>query len=493
MKKINYIFLILVLLVGVSSCKNVDFGDINDNPNGTSTPDASALMSAAMLTYSTVSGRDGLTRPALYVQYQSQVTYTSEMRYSNVAASWYTYYVNIMNNLNEVIDLNTNQQTPLLASQGAFENQIGAAQIFKAIVMKRVTDTWGNAPYSEAFQGLDNFTPKYDSQESIYKALIGEVKSARDSMNPSKKGPTGDIIFNGNVSNWQKLANSLLMQMSLQLANKYPSASGYAATEFNSALSNSAGVIDAVSSEAWFRYFDIAGQRNPWSLGRTRDYFMTQEITDALKGNVGDDSLNPTSNHTADPRIKVYAKSATKDGVAYGYRNGKGSGKNQMSTAYWWKSDASLPLHTASYSFLNRAEAASKGWTSEDAVEMLKKGIQLSFISIDANKKTAIVAEHVPYLEARLADVETVGLDQVIGEEKWISLYPNGFDAWAEWRRTKVPALKPATDYLNNGTIPMRYIYPSEESSTNKSNYEQGLQGLTPNEDLNSSAPWWAQ
>ena len=51
-------------------------------------------------------------------------------------------------------------------------------------------------------------------------------------MDESEAGPTGDVIFHGDVLKWKKFANSLLMQMAIQLSNKYPDPSGKAATEF---------------------------------------------------------------------------------------------------------------------------------------------------------------------------------------------------------------------------------------------------------------------
>ena len=48
------------------------------------------------------------------------------------------------------------------------------------------------------------------------------------------------------------------------------------------------------------------------------------------------------------------------------------------------------------------------------------------------------------YANARVADIATAGALRVIADEKWISLFANGFDAWAEWRRTGFPLLKPA-------------------------------------------------
>lgn len=183
--------------------------------------------------YSRLSGRDYLIRPTLYVQYMSQVTYTDEMRYNEAASDWNGYYVQTLSNLESVIAIANNEllHDPIFLSNGSPENQTGVAKIFQAVIFKRITDTWGDAPYNEALQGFENVSPSYDTQETIYKSIIEMVKEARDMMDTGTLGPKGDIIYDGDVTKWKKFANSLILQLSLQLSKKYPGASGYAATD----------------------------------------------------------------------------------------------------------------------------------------------------------------------------------------------------------------------------------------------------------------------
>ena len=69
----------------------------------------------------------------------------------------------------------------------------------------------------------------------------------------------------------------------------------------------------------------------------------------------------------------------------------------------------------------------------------------------------------------------------------------SGFDAWAEWRRTGMPSLTPATDAINDGNIPTRYLYPTEEATLNGSNYSSAVSRLTGNGDKGTSKVWWDQ
>lgn len=487
--KLKYI-LTLFLAINFVACETVDFGDTNANKNGPSDPYPAGLLSGAIMTYATQTGRVGLMQPTLYVQYQSQVTYTDEMRYNEVPSDWGVYYRDILVDLQSIIEINSDpaNHNGALFSQGAPENQIGVAMIFKAVVMKMITDTWGDAPYSEALQGAANLNATYDTQEEIYTTLIEELKEARDMLDETKNLPTGDIIYDGDVVKWKKLANSLIMKMAITLSKRFPAPGAYAATEFNGALNHADGYISTVQDEAWFQFEDIVGFRNPWNANRAPDYFLSREFTDALNGNAG---LNPTSNTTFDSRLEVYADDSSLPGVPYGFENGSGAGASSVSGVNYWNNTTPLPLMTASYVHLNRAHAAALGWTAESVATTLTEGILKSYETLDSHFGTSISSEAAAYAAARVVDAGVVGNIQVIAEEKWVSLFGQAFDAWTEWRVTGFPVLSPATDYLNNGEIPRRYLYPTEESSLNKAKYDQGVASLTPAVDLNTSRIWW--
>lgn len=493
MKNIKYIILSLLLATSFVACETVDFGDINKNTNGPSDPYTSGLLASAMMNYSNITGRNYLIRPTLYVQWQSQVTYTDESRYSANPASWYRYYVTQLSDLQEVINFCSdpvNEFDAALLDQGSINNQIGVSKIMQAIIFKRLTDTYGDVPFSQALDPVNFLVQNYDNQEDIYKGIIEMLKSGRDMLEPGEKGPSGDIVYGGDVNKWNLLVNSILLQTSLQLSKVYPNAGDYAATEFNDALNK--GVITSVDDEAWFSYEDAAGFRSPWFANRPTDYFLSKEFTDALNGLGG---LSPTSNHTKDYRLLVYGTSDN-DGVPYGYAGGSGGASSQMSTDNYWNAEALIPLMTSSYTSLNRADAANMGWTGENATDLLKSGIELSYSSLAAHKDvSAIAVDFVDYGEntyapARIADAAE-NLSLVIAEEKWVSLFPSGFDAWSEWRRTDLPHLTPATDYLNDGQIPRRYNYPLEEASLNSDGYNKGVSTLTPADDNISSRFWW--
>lgn len=379
--------------------------------------------------------------------------------------------------------------------------------------MKRVTDTYGDAPYTESnkyAQGL--YLPKYDKQEDIYKALIADLKAGRDMLNTATKAPTGDVLYYGSLTKWKKLANSVILQATLQLQGT--SLNNYAKTEFQSALSNAAGVIQTTADEAWFTISPSSTYPNPYSAFRSADYKISRELVESLKG--ASNAFNRTSNHTPDVRLTLYATTGTMSatGLPYGYNSAGlaaagyvASSATTVSTKFR-SNNSPMNLMTSAYTYLNRAEAAALGWTTEDAAALLTLAITRNYEALDlnyvtgtapftGNKISTLVNTATgntylsEYIAARVADITTFGAQRVVCEEKWVTLFMNGFDAWAEYRRTGFPNLLPAPSALNGGVIPTRMRYPQEEVSFNNANYINGLQGLTPGEDKNTSKVWW--
>ena len=495
MKKIILFF--ISSLFFITACDK-DFGDKNVNPNGASEINPASMLSGAVMRFATLTGRDYLAKPVLYVQYMSQVTYTDEMLYNEAPSSWYGYYIQTLSNLQTIINAAQEPENwpDSYNAFGARENQLGVAKIMKAVIFKQVTDAFGNVPFSEALNE-DISTPQYDPQQKIYENLITCVTEARDMLDDSKPGPTGDPIYLGDVTKWKKFANSFLLSLSLQLSKQFPGASDYAATVFKKTVVNGAtnGAVLEVADEAWFSYDPAHFYNNPWNAMRPTDYFLSKEFTDALHGYGADTTLNPTSNTTADARRLIYMDDPDADGVPYGHEDGSGAGAASMSGLIWG-TEPPLPLMTSSYTLLNIAEGMALGWIDENMIgypiqDVLYGAIINSYQSLSEHYGVDITADAPAYAIARATDLGTYGPKQVIAEEKWIALFPKGFEAWSEWRRTGFPALKPAKDYQNNGQIPRRLVYPSEEAGLNPTGYQQGIDGLSPQSDNNTSRVWW--
>lgn len=495
-------FIIAAIILILSSCKKDFSEDYNRNVYGVYQVDFKSRLSGAIANFSQNGGLAYMINPQLYVQYQSQNVYTNESRYSEVPGAWGRFYANQIKPLTDIINAYSGTVTSDMEAQGYPNNMLGVAKIFRAIVYKRVADYFGAAPLSEAVKMDEGIrTPKYDTQEDIYDFIVSELKAGRDLLNPSGSPDLlGDLLFNGNMNKWGRLANSVLLQASLQLSKIYPAPGQKAAVEFNAALNNSYGVLDNVSEEPWFKY-SVADQiTNPLAGARAADFRLSRELTSSMRGL--NDNFNRTSNHTMDYRLAIFAQSnsASALGLPYGYSAGgldaagySTAGTTTISTRF--RSQASpLNLFTVAYTRLMRAEAGAIGWTEENALDLLEKGIHASYQSFNMYLGGTDISGHAAqYAAARVVDAgnASIGLLKVIREEKWVALFNNGADAWAEWRRTGTPDLLPAPNAVNGGAIPRRMNYPAEEANFNRTNYEAAKSTLIPADDKNTSRIWW--
>lgn len=501
----------------VTSCRDNNFGDdFNKDVFGTYKADYKSLLSGAIMDFGTTSGLASMAYqmyPNLFVQHWAQVTYTTEQQYGDNAGAWSRYYANQLQNLNHIINDYSGNPTQEMLLQGSKENMVGVSKIMRSIIMKRVTDTYGDAPFTEANKySTGVYQPKYDKQQDIYKMLITDLKEARDGLSTASKAPTGDVLYYGNINNWKKLANSVILQATLQLQGT--SLESWAKTEYAAALSNQAGVIETLAQEAWYTISPSTTYPNPYAAFRAADYRISRQLTESMKGNAT--SFNVTSNHTPDYRLTLYSSSSDMNGTGlpYGYNTAdlgaagyKTSGTAQVSTRFR-SNNSPMNLMTAGYTYLNRAEGAALGWSKENVSDLLALAITRNYQTLEdkyttgtapltGNKISTMLNAATgktymsEYIVARTADLQQFGAIKVISEEKWVTLFMNGFDAWSEFRRTGVPALKPAPSALNGGVIPTRLRYPQEEVSFNNANYLEGVKGLKPAEDKNTSKVWW--
>ncbi len=495
----NIKLLIIALLI-LGSCKNMDFGDINDNPIGPTEPSSKDLLTGGIMNFFNNTGRDYFTNPTFYVQWHAQNIYTSEMQYAEAPIDWNPWYVQVLSNFKTNIDyIDANRNESSILAMGDPNNQIGVNKVMMAYVFKYISDIYGDIPYTEALDP-NNKTPKYDNQIDLYKGIINDLKAARDMMNPANGNILGDPIYGGDIAKWQKLANSLILNAALQLSDVDPA---YAQTEFNNALSHSAGVIETLADEAWIVYSSQdRNLQNPYSRLRRSDYLLTKEFTDALQGedpitNIA--SCSPIYSDVADARLNIFSNDPSVDGKEYSCS--QSGGPAQMSGLIW-NANAPLPFFTAAWVYLDRAEASARGWTTEDFDLMLTNAIEKSYETLSAHYGVDITPQAAAFAAARVAHANdnTYGNGNytdtkiaVVAEEKWVSYFPMGFPGWTQWRRLDIPMLTPHPSPLNStGQIPTRYKYPVNESTLNPQGYQMGIQDLNPSgaDHNDSKIPW---
>ncbi len=484
----NRIFLACLLLVGLVACTD-DFEEINTNPNSPVEVPTSYLITQAqrsLVDYVLGEGFAGLGTYGLhYVQHLSQTQYTDVTRYDDVRTSFYGFYTGGLEDLENVIVLNTDEETAsTVAASGPNENQIAVAEIMQSWAFLSMTDFWGDIPYSEALQGLDNLTPAYDPQEEIYRGVVATLIEAGDMIVP---GPIeGDIIYNGNMEMWRKFANSLILRAGIRISE----VDATLGSEWvNTALTR--GVLEGNSENAQLNYTTGGEFANNTfytdALTRT-DYAISEPLVAFLKDR-------------NDPRLSVYAQPTETSeaagnleyiGMPYGITEGAAGDipVSDISFPGLAFTGISAPATLLAYSevLFNQSEAAARGWIEGDAAELYNAAITASMNEFSITDEDAISE----YLDQDNVAFDENNYAQSIGQQKWAALYFQGMEAWSEWRRLGYPELDPAPDAIVIKTIPTRRGYPDNEFSLNKANYLDALQRqFGTDEDPLDGHVWW--
>lgn len=473
MKNIFKISLMALLMLAGVSCS--DFGDINNDPNNTTSVAPEVLLTNVLRNVAAV-----VDRPTaiLYVQQLSETQYTDASRYSTVNFNFNGWYTGPLADLDHIIELNSNDATALDAqASGSNANQIAVARILKAYFFHFMTDRWGPLPYTQALQGRDNLRPPYDTQETIYMDLLNELNEAVAQMDGGA-GVDGDFILGGDMDMWAVFANTLRMKMALRLSEVDPAT---AQAQFADAVAD--GVISSNDQDIMYPFLAETNNQNPW-FGRfiTRtDYAISDVMTDYLKP-------------LGDPRLEVFADPAPNygdvRGMPYGIENAGDIPNDEVSFPGFPAvrgQDAPLSIMTYSETLFAQAEGVVKGWINGDAQSLYEDAIRASWRQWGVYDEDAFNT----YIAQPEVAWDAGNAMELIHNQKWVALFLNGFEAWSEWRRTGYPELDPAPVPLSSQPeIPIRHGYPTSERDLNSDNYTQGVSLLGGEDDLHTPL-WW--
>jgi Starch-binding associating with outer membrane len=491
-----------------SSCKKMeDFGNTDVRQDASTIPLPSGLFTSALSNLGgSMTGLTSGLRSSLYCQYFAEEQYTEQSTYAAPQVDFSGNYTGSLMDLKKIIDLNTNDATKStlsVLSSGANENQIGVARIISAYIYWTITDRWGDIPYKSALQGVGALAPKYDTQESIYKDLLKELKEASAQLADTKAKIVGDYFYKGDNAKWRKLSNSLRMLIALRMSKVYPGASDLAATEFVAAATATGGSIEVNTDNFTATYTgENAVATNPWynTLNGRKDYDISKTFADILS-NMADGRLAVIG--TAGSAMPYGLSRA--DAVAF---SSTVSGNISRPFANRSK-NADVVIVSAASVLLAQAEAVERGWFAaapKTAQQYYEEGVNESFTQWGVSGAATYLAGAANYstgagggnIGASAAFPSIVGSDantttalQRIQLQRYLASFGDGIQAWAEWKRTGVPNLKPTVYGTNNPKqIPRRFIYPVSEYATNTQNVTEAASKLQGGDVMNAKM-WW--
>lgn len=325
---------------------------------------------------------------------------------------------------------------------------IGVGKILLAHNLGLATSFWGDIPLTEAFLGVENLTPAYDSQESIYAAIqtnLDEAIIALGDVGDSFVG--GDIIFGGDEPSWIRVANAMKARYHMHLTKRDNNAAQAALNALNAGAMMSNDQIPYVVFDA------AATAANPYAQ------FGTQRP----KTLIVDPRFEAIMN--GDPRRDLYM---VQDGDEWLFFEDT----DPLETDLFWSTNPSpLPLISFTEQLFLEAEAFARLGQTDNAADTLLAAVaanmeQLGLEEDDFSSYLSTVSAAFGGASGTDAQVE------VIINEKYKALYCQGEnEIWVDYRRTGYPALVPSSNGANgvnpSGIVPRRFLYPISERQFN--------------------------
>jgi hypothetical protein len=515
--KLAILSAILTAGLVTTSCDE-GFEELNTNPNAVTTP-----VLENMFTYNIVkTGGTGyenhrgnlIYAGAMIQHFASLNTYWSGDKYlSNVeyySAYFETAYANQVKEIEQIVSLTKDD--------AALSNKYNIARIWRAFIYHRITDLYGDIPYSEAGKGFLSATlaPKYDTQQFIYTDMLKELDEAAAALDATKETyGAADVLYAGDVVKWKKFAYSMMLRLGMRVTKADPA---MAQTYVKKAIAG--GVM--TSNDDMARLLHYNTNDNNWL--QEGNLLKTQEYDAAnLKGKANS-KLSKTFvdflQTNNDPRLPYIATlwqgnadptalpTSSAPAVQKGLPNGYDPTTIKSVVPGW--NDASLSTYSEanlnyvasnaaptifqSYAEVEYllAEAAVRGWGDGAAATHYNKGVTAAMSMFSLFGATITDAQISAYLVAHpfLTTGEAAQMN-AIHTQYWAATFLNSYEAYANWRRTGYPVLTP-TNYAGNatgGVIPRRLRYPASEGSKNAVNYKNAVavQGL----DDFLTRVWW--
>ncbi|MBS1564115.1 MAG: SusD/RagB family nutrient-binding outer membrane lipoprotein [Bacteroidetes bacterium] len=419
---------------------------------------------------------------------------------------WDDAYGSVMSNVKAVIQ----------SAGSTYPAYVAWARILKVEAMHRVSDIYGPIIYSKYGVVNKDGSISYDSQKDVYYAFFSDLDSAVNVLTPmaqSGAAPTFasfDLVYGGSYKQWVKFANTLRLRLAIRLAKADPAK---AKTEGEKALAHPLGLLKDVAD-----VFNI-------------NFGATTHPLNVINGSWGDIRMGaPMESYLKgynDPRMAKYfvpASDPVVSGQYKGIRNGVNIDSKDRYVGY--SALVTFPnmvqLMTPAEAWFLKAEAALRGWTGAGSIQTnYENGIKASFAQygLDATSYIAdATSKPQPYTDPKAI---TAGQNDIIAgspylgtltikwdpaatsdqqleriiTQKWLAMYPDGQEAWTEFRRTGYPKLFPVVINNSGGTISTtafirRINFASSEKNTNPLGVAQAV-SLLGGPDNGGTRLWW--
>lgn len=485
MKRITKYSVVLIAILFFTSCEK-DFLNINEDPNRTSESTVQLTFPAGVASSAYVIGGYYQLLGGFWSQHWTQAIGAPQWReldQYNLQTSdfdvrqWGELYSGALNDYQYVRNTSKKEKN---------WSYYMMATVMQAYTYQVLADLYGEIPFTEALQGESgNFTPKWDNADKVYDGLIlmideamsHDYKTFKNSNNPTATAiepGVDDLLFGGDMDNWEKFANTLKLKIFIRQSGVRPNIA-------------QAGIIDLYTNNAPFLDVDVAMTQFANEQNKRNPAYET--FVDRLGGNL---SMSKTITYIldslGDPRLPVLVAkpSSPKFGAGYKentlrqgdfYNNTFGTGANiaQLCTPKLTGIDP-VYFMTEAESYFLQAEAVARYGVAGDAKALYEAGIEASFTRLGVSGASTLYGVGGPYefnagsLDSKIESIIT---------QKWIAMINNqGLESWIEHNRTRYPAedisgvfvpmkLNISMSTSTGNLFPRRLLFPDSERKRN--------------------------
>lgn len=506
-----------------------NFDKVNTDPNQTTASlfDPDYLLSEAEWEYSNT-GYNQL----LFESMWSQALASTYGYYGNgdkylYSGSFTAYRDNLWNADYRAASL-ANEMMNLTKDKPEDVNLYNIGALVRVLIMQRITDVYGDVPYSEAFKAKEGITqPKFDTQQDIYNSMFNEVQTAVNNLDASKPAPANDLFYNGDINKWKRFGYSLMLRLAMRLTKVDPATAqswaekaaaggtftsiddnakvkGDQANGFSNANTSALRVADDYREVRWSETFiDFLKATNDPRLSAVAEVAQPGYINNTNQDLPGDN----------DPAIQIglpngYTIGGINDITQYSkYPGPSGSGTDiapvgkysrPRTVVYLDRSGINMVFTYAETEFL-LAEAKVRGWNvgGTSAAQHFANGVTAAMKSLAQFNSAATVPDAAisAFVTAHPLDESSpTNAIRMINDQYWVETATmfEFIENWTNWRRSGYPELTPVNfpGNFSSGTIPRRIPYQSQESANNPQNYKEAVSRLS-NGDEFTSRVWW--
>lgn len=382
---------------------------------------------------------------------------------------WASNYAAIRN-INDMIELAETE------NQDAY---VAAGKILKAYHLARLTELWIDVPASEAGVS-DILLPAYDRQSDIFDSILTMLEEANTLLDDNASFDLGgDVLFNGDISRWKKMANSLRLRYLLRVSNV---ASINASAQINTIVSDPSTypIITSNDDMAIYDFSGVAPDQSAFSglsITSIGGISMSKRMQDSY-ASYGDPRVDfffeyPT-NTDEYPDHEGIPNGITRE-VAQGWNTVPESNTSILKTYFVDNPDE------LDYTFITHAEmqfilaeAAMNGWinTGTSDQEYYENAITANFNRWGITMPDGFLSQ---------TEVVWDGSLERLMDQKWMAYFFNStLDSWGELKRTGYPALTVGSlaATVSGGEVATRAYYPEIEQSINSANYQDAVSNI---------------